>query len=327
MTDRFDVMRKIMRDNVENTNESIVENKNIENESDKQKTSEGNAYIDFENTDFLEINKDDFSIANNKNEETLVENCKICPNCNNKCSIEAVFCNRCGSKLEIEHKCPNCGTDYTEDDMFCIRCGTKLQEQPVQKVVEKLYCPVCNTEYKEGDIFCGECGTNLKTNQAFAINTNEELINQVTQKHTNFDKQATPQHIQNTETHNIAQDTVKCPYCGSMIARYTKKCPHCGEWLSGGVSHFGCGSFLVLITTIIAICMAIGGESIGIPLVGEIGGIWLVIVAFLYFLPSLISDWRGHDSKFAIFIVNLLFGWTFIGWFAALIFSFTGRSR
>ena len=87
--------------------------------------------------------------------------------------------------------------------MFCIRCGTKLQEQPVQKVVEKLYCPVCNTEYKEGDIFCGECGTNLKTNQAFAINTNEELINQVTQKHTNFDKQATPQHIQNIETHNI----------------------------------------------------------------------------------------------------------------------------
>lgn len=35
----------------------------------------------------------------------------------------------------------------TEDDMFCIKCGTKLQEQPVQKVVEKLYCPVCNTEY------------------------------------------------------------------------------------------------------------------------------------------------------------------------------------
>ncbi len=73
--------------------------------------------------------------------------------------------------------------------------------------------------------------------------------------------------------------------------------------------------------------MAVSGEGIGIPLVGELSGILLVIVAFLYFLPSLISDWRGHDSKFAIFLVNLLFGWTFIGWFIALIFAFTGRSR
>lgn len=316
MTDSFDEMRKIIKDlksyrqddlQVEKnlTNSNVSENENLS--EDKPIEQEEN-YIDFENADNPEGGTE-VSFTNmetDTKEDAPIEVCKICPNCSNKCNIEAIYCNKCGAKLEIERKCPTCGTDYTEDDIFCMKCGTKLQEQST-----KIHsCPVCGTKYKDGSIFCGECGTNLKTNE-----------------NTDFDNQTTTQHIQNTETNNKSQNTVKCPYCGSMIARYTKKCPHCGEWLSGSVSHFGCGSFLVLITTIIAICMAIGGESIGIPLVGEIGGIWLVIVAFLYFLPSLISDWRGHDSKFAIFIVNLLFGWTFIGWFVALIFSFTGRSR
>jgi hypothetical protein len=47
--------------------------------------------------------------------------------------------------------------------------------------------------------------------------------------------------------------------------------------------------------------------------------IQLVIVILLYFLPSCLS----HDSKnFAqILALNLLLGWTIIGWIVALIWS------
>lgn len=47
---------------------------------------------------------------------------------------------------------------------------------------------------------------------------------------------------------------------------------------------------------------------------------WFLILAIaMYFLPSII----GHDKADAmgIFIVNLLFGWTVIGWFIALIWA------
>ncbi|MHA6289615.1 superinfection immunity protein [Maricaulis sp. CAU 1757] len=47
----------------------------------------------------------------------------------------------------------------------------------------------------------------------------------------------------------------------------------------------------------------------------------------VYFIPALIALIRGHDNGFAIFLTNLLFGWTIIGWFIALIWSFTAIRR
>jgi hypothetical protein len=41
----------------------------------------------------------------------------------------------------------------------------------------------------------------------------------------------------------------------------------------------------------------------------------------MYFLPSLIAALRGHQSTAAIVVLNLLFGWTMLGWIFALIWS------
>ena len=43
----------------------------------------------------------------------------------------------------------------------------------------------------------------------------------------------------------------------------------------------------------------------------------------LYFLPAIIAKRRGHHNSVAIFLTNLFFGWTFIGWVAALIWAAT----
>lgn len=56
---------------------------------------------------------------------------------------------------------------------------------------------------------------------------------------------------------------------------------------------------------------------IGIPGGSE----WILILLFLplYFLPSIIA--RKGDSFVSIFLVNLLLGWTFLGWIVSLIWA------
>lgn len=59
-----------------------------------------------------------------------------------------------------------------------------------------------------------------------------------------------------------------------------------------------------------------------------LGGAETVVVGLILgFLPTLIALLRGHDNTFAIFLTNLLLGWTGIGWIIALIWSFTAIRR
>lgn len=56
--------------------------------------------------------------------------------------------------------------------------------------------------------------------------------------------------------------------------------------------------------------------------------ILLVIVGigaamWLYFLPARIATNRKHRNASAIGMLNLLTGWTVIGWVAALVWAFT----
>ena len=51
-----------------------------------------------------------------------------------------------------------------------------------------------------------------------------------------------------------------------------------------------------------------------------------ILIAFaMYFLPTIIGFMRGHASKWAIFLVNLFFGWSVIGWFIAFIWSVANK--
>jgi uncharacterized membrane protein YqaE (UPF0057 family) len=52
----------------------------------------------------------------------------------------------------------------------------------------------------------------------------------------------------------------------------------------------------------------------------------LVIVALLiYFLPSLVA--RKKQNANAIFILNLLLGWTLLGWVVALVWALTNEEK
>lgn len=47
----------------------------------------------------------------------------------------------------------------------------------------------------------------------------------------------------------------------------------------------------------------------------------VLVLALVYFLPSVVACSRAHKNKVAIFFLNLLAGWTFIGWVAAFVWS------
>lgn len=47
----------------------------------------------------------------------------------------------------------------------------------------------------------------------------------------------------------------------------------------------------------------------------------LSIGTVIYFLPTIIACERGHKNAFAIFVLNVLLGWSIIGWAIALIWS------
>lgn len=51
---------------------------------------------------------------------------------------------------------------------------------------------------------------------------------------------------------------------------------------------------------------------------------WALMLG-LYFLPAIVAAGRGHNSGGAIFLLNLLLGWTVLGWIIALVWAATGN--
>jgi hypothetical protein len=52
--------------------------------------------------------------------------------------------------------------------------------------------------------------------------------------------------------------------------------------------------------------------------------LFAIVIALLsggYLLPFSIALYRGHPAVVNIFLVNLLLGWTVIGWIVALVWS------
>ena len=47
----------------------------------------------------------------------------------------------------------------------------------------------------------------------------------------------------------------------------------------------------------------------------------IVLIFAFYFLPALIAFLRQHKNKLAIFLLNLLLGWTVLGWVVSLVWS------
>ena len=52
-----------------------------------------------------------------------------------------------------------------------------------------------------------------------------------------------------------------------------------------------------------------------------------MIPVVVYFLPLIVAINRGNEHRTGIGVLNLLLGWTVIGWIAALVWSTTGSKE
>jgi hypothetical protein len=49
--------------------------------------------------------------------------------------------------------------------------------------------------------------------------------------------------------------------------------------------------------------------------------IFALLAIFIYMIPSILAEERRHRNLAAIVVLNLLLGWTFLGWVGALIWA------
>jgi hypothetical protein len=54
---------------------------------------------------------------------------------------------------------------------------------------------------------------------------------------------------------------------------------------------------------------------------GFFGFIAFLVSVLFYFLPTIIAVAGHRRNAFPIFLLNLLLGWTFVGWVIALVWS------
>lgn len=189
--------------------------------------------------------------------------------------------------------CTKCGDKVPADNNFCPSCGVELNED--------LHCPECNQKYKSDDIFCVNCGTKLKSQNLEANQTYDDA-------------------------NNISE--IKCSYCGGTIPAGVTKCSHCGEWLKVE-NTFSFVRLVLLLGFILSLAAAIAIFSIN-NVAGIIAfGVFVasMISVWLYILPSWIADVNHHPQHVAIFFVNLLLGWTILGWLITFVWALTGSRK
>lgn len=51
------------------------------------------------------------------------------------------------------------------------------------------------------------------------------------------------------------------------------------------------------------------------------GGVMIVVLVLLYFLPSMLAWSRKSQRRWKITAINVLLGWTVIGWIVAMVMT------
>lgn len=168
-----------------------------------------------------------------------------------------------------------------------------------------MYCPKCGFECTETDKFCKNCGNKLVELQDTEKNIIQSDVNEYRDDENN-------------------ESMIKCPYCYSPVPRHAKKCPKCGEWLEKD-TPLGCYTILSIIVFLSS--LGILNSALQDGFTAFLMSLAIVFILWIYFIPAWIAEIRNNPSTTAIFVVNLFFGWSLIGWVIALIWALSGGRR
>jgi len=100
---------------------------------------------------------------------------------------------------------------------------------------------------------------------------------------------------------------IRCPECSSEVSDKARTCPRCGAPVGQPLS----------------VAAATAGRPVPASTGRVLFAIFLSFITLGYLVPWCIAFARHHNKQVPIFLINLLLGWTLIGWFAALIWAFS----
>lgn len=134
---------------------------------------------------------------------------------------------------------------------------------------------------------------------------------------------------------NTAGQTVACPHCGLETTLFIPSLP--GSPLQTPAPAHRNRRTAARVWGIVGMVMTVAAietliqifdkrqpllPAIGIGLAVAVGGVGAVVVALaLYFLPAIVG--RHKRNARAILVLNLLAGWTFVGWVIAMVWACT----
>jgi hypothetical protein len=78
---------------------------------------------------------------------------------------------------------------------------------------------------------------------------------------------------------------------------------------------------LCLLAAMVSATPALAASSNGGDPVASL--LFLGVILAGYFFPTIIAAFRGHHNALAIFLLNLLLGWSGLGWIGALVWAAT----
>ena len=87
---------------------------------------------------------------------------------------------------------------------------------------------------------------------------------------------------------------------------------------------------LLVIVGVVACCIvvvALGFARHDADLMGPVDMLLFVAIALVYLLPTGLAFYRDCQSTPWIALVNVLLGWTVLGWFAAMGWAASGKVR
>lgn len=119
------------------------------------------------------------------------------------------------------------------------------------------------------------------------------------------------------------------------LSNQRREPPRSNEWTPMRVVATTCGIALVALYTLILLAIAarlLSGKTVGFERGETLAALFLVppicvACVVFYLLPSLVAYIRQHQNAVPILVINLVFGWTLVGWVGSLAWAFSSDVR
>jgi hypothetical protein len=158
-----------------------------------------------------------------KKEKIKSDNYKVCPHCKTHNPEKALFCVKCGRKLDKNLKviCPSCLTKNEKNAKFCVGCGESLENLDTQELSKDIIvdAEVIKPKSVETEAPPAKVSESIKETKVSESDIKEKPVK----------RSSIPSSIPEHGLINKAGLKKTCPACNGKNLKNAKFCVVCGE--------------------------------------------------------------------------------------------------